>query len=142
MEIIFVNKPVQDENTVNPQYIGDGYPHWVVKSQMLRKDESLKTFLNREFEYHNNKYPNTISGFYIYDVHPINGIINQNGEFTGDSILCVRYALIKNDGNEQDRGCCYQCGEGYDNEEEWKYNTECELCGYPIPENLIIKRNT
>ena len=38
------------------------------------------------------------------------------------------------------RGCCYECGEGFDNEEEWRYNTECELCGHPIPEHLIIKR--
>ena len=44
--------------------------------------------------------------------------------------------------NEEDegRGCCDSCGEGFDNEEEWKYNTECALCGYPIPAHLIIKR--
>ena len=39
----------------------------------------------------------------------------------------------------EDRGCCDNCGEGFDNEEEWKYNTECEVCGEPIPEHLIIK---
>lgn len=39
-----------------------------------------------------------------------------------------------------DRGSCEKCGEGYDNEEEWKYNTHCELCGHPIPKKLIIKR--
>jgi hypothetical protein len=39
-----------------------------------------------------------------------------------------------------DRGCCSECGEGYDNEEEWLYNTECEVCGHPIPDNLIIKK--
>lgn len=38
-----------------------------------------------------------------------------------------------------DRGCCEECGEGYDNEPEWKYNTECAVCGEPIPENKIIK---
>lgn len=38
------------------------------------------------------------------------------------------------------RGCCQECGEGYDNEEEWLYNTECALCKHPIPEHLIIKR--
>jgi hypothetical protein len=38
------------------------------------------------------------------------------------------------------RGCCEECGEGYDNEKEWKYNTHCQLCGYPIPEEKIIKR--
>lgn len=39
----------------------------------------------------------------------------------------------------EDRGCCDNCGEGFDNEDEWKYNTECELCGETIPEHLIIK---
>lgn len=39
-----------------------------------------------------------------------------------------------------DRGCCDECGEGYDNEKEWLYNTECQLCGHPIPEHLIVKR--
>lgn len=38
------------------------------------------------------------------------------------------------------RGFCNNCGEGYDNEEEWKYNTKCAVCGHPIPENLIIKK--
>lgn len=41
---------------------------------------------------------------------------------------------------KRDRGCCSECGEGLDNEEEWKYNTECDVCGHPIPEHLIIKR--
>lgn len=40
---------------------------------------------------------------------------------------------------KKSRGCCSECGEGYDNEEEWLYNTECEVCGHPIPENLIVK---
>ena len=41
----------------------------------------------------------------------------------------------------EDRGCCDNCGEGFDNEEDWKYNTECEVCGEPIPEHLIIKED-
>lgn len=40
-----------------------------------------------------------------------------------------------------ERGCCSECGEGYDNEPEWLYNTECEVCGHPIPDNLIIKKS-
>lgn len=54
--------------------------------------------------------------------------------------------IIKaNESDEEDeekgsRGCCSECGEGFDNEPEWKYNTECELCGEPIPEHLIIKK--
>ncbi len=42
--------------------------------------------------------------------------------------------------SESNRGCCSECGEGLDNEVEWKYNTECELCGTPIPEDKIIKK--
>lgn len=38
------------------------------------------------------------------------------------------------------RGCCEECGEGYDNEPEWKYNTKCEICGHPIPKDKIIKK--
>ena len=38
------------------------------------------------------------------------------------------------------RGCCPECGEDYDNEEEWKYNTNCAVCGHPIPDHLIIKK--
>ena len=38
------------------------------------------------------------------------------------------------------RGCCDNCGEGFDNEAEWRYNTECEVCGEPIPKHLINKR--
>jgi len=37
------------------------------------------------------------------------------------------------------RGCCDNCGEGYDNEISWVYNTECEICEHPIPSHLIIK---
>ncbi len=33
--------------------------------------------------------------------------------------------------------CCPNCGEGYENDDEWANNTECELCGHPIPKHLI-----
>jgi len=46
----------------------------------------------------------------------------------------------KNLEQPKSRGCCSECGEGYDNEEEWLYNTECEICGHPIPQHLIVKR--
>jgi hypothetical protein len=39
----------------------------------------------------------------------------------------------------QGRGCCEECGEGFDNDEDWKYNTECGACGHPIPEDKIIR---
>jgi hypothetical protein len=42
--------------------------------------------------------------------------------------------------NVMEGGMCSECGEGYGNEEEWLYNTECEICGHPIPQHLIVKR--
>lgn len=55
--------------------------------------------------------------------------------------ISIDYLSQKNEYKiEESRGCCDECGEGYDNEEEWLYNTECELCGHPIPEHLIIKK--
>ena len=38
------------------------------------------------------------------------------------------------------RGWCTQCGEDFDLKEEWKYNTHCGSCGYPIPIDKIVKR--
>ena len=65
--------------------------------------------------------------------------------------LKKRYTLVKKDTGPTDelflsvvagyRGCCKECGEGFDNEKSWRYNTECELCGEPIPEHLIIKKD-
>lgn len=64
--------------------------------------------------------------------------------------LKKRYTLVKKEADSffidptkepGYRGCCKECGEGFDNEEEWRYNTECELCGEPIPEHLIIKKD-
>lgn len=53
---------------------------------------------------------------------------------------CENKLNVISDSTSKSRGCCSECGEGYDNEEEWMYNTECELCGHPIPEHLIIKK--
>jgi len=69
----------------------------------------------------------------------------SNGTITkdeADKILLDLFGVScsKNLEQPKSRGCCSECGEGYDNEEEWLYNTECELCGYPIPEHLIVKR--
>lgn len=62
-------------------------------------------------------------------------------ERVADEILAL-FAVCYDKNLEQpkDRGCCPECGEGYDNEKEWLYNTECAVCGYPIPEHLIVKR--
>lgn len=72
-------------------------------------------------------------------------IDNQEIGYELDDLLAgIEHGVSLTDGThtqvELSRGCCSNCGEGLDNEEEWKYNTECELCGEPIPEHKIIKR--
>ena len=68
----------------------------------------------------------------------------KNGTITIDEANRILLNLFginnKNFEQPKDRGSCSECGEGYDNEEEWLYNTECELCGHPIPEHLIVRR--
>lgn len=48
--------------------------------------------------------------------------------------------LIKPTIESKNRGCCDECGEGFDNEVDWRYNTHCAVCGHPIPKNKIIKK--
>jgi hypothetical protein len=70
-----------------------------------------------------------------------------NGNSTDERILKIKEEFdkeideyIEEDKKSKNRGCCGACGEGYDNEEEWKYNTKCGCCGSPIPKHLIIKK--
>lgn len=72
--------------------------------------------------------------------------VNNRTDFTTYTLLktveeVMKYELEKQKQKQpKSRGCCSECGEGYDNEEEWLYNIECKLCGHPIPEHLIVKR--
>jgi hypothetical protein len=70
-----------------------------------------------------------------------------NGNCKDDRILYLKEGFDQeieesreDDKKSKNRGCCDACGEGYDNEEEWKYNTKCGCCGSPIPKHLIIKK--
>ena len=54
-------------------------------------------------------------------------------------MYCVDHKLINSDDELPSRGSCGECGEGFDNEKDWRYNTECEMCGEPIPDELVIK---
>jgi hypothetical protein len=65
----------------------------------------------------------------LYNIY-INGVWDEEGEDEDDE---EELPII-------DRGSCSECGEGYDNEEEWLYNTECEVCGHPIPKHIIVKK--
>lgn len=134
-EIIIVNTPLQDENTLNKQCINGEYPNWCTRTEGTKVGETFQDWWKRKQEWMGDK----ILGIYLYDIQPIGGIIGKPNEAT----LFIRYDYIKQKDEElplADRGCCSECGEGYDNEPEWLYNTECELCGHPIPEHIIVKK--
>ena len=95
MKIIFVNQPMQDENTLEPQLINGEIKKWKVKGENLKINQTLKEFLTEKWIYVKNKFGDEIKGFYIYDVLPIHEIINEKGEYTGDSGIHIRYDYIK-----------------------------------------------
>lgn len=95
MKIIFVNRPMQDENTLEPQFINGEIKKWIVKTENLKIDQTLKEFLEEKWVYVKNKFGDQIEGFYIYDVLPIHGIINEKKEYTGKSGMLIRYDYIK-----------------------------------------------
>ena len=72
-----------------------------------------------------------------YKIADISQIIDTH---TNKYVVEKRIKNIDETDKDIERGCCSECGEGYDNEPEWLYNTECEVCGHPIPDNLIVKR--
>jgi hypothetical protein len=100
------------------------FSEWILTSPVIRvhNNESSPCWFN----------PNDQERYTSQELHTIyiNGIWEEEEEDEDDDEE-LPFA---------DRGCCSECGEGYDNEPEWLYNTECELCGHPIPEHIIVKK--
>jgi hypothetical protein len=81
MKIIYVNTPMQGEQTINPQVIDGKIPHWVVQTE--RKWERI---INVHGE-------GIIEGFYLYEVQPVGEIVGNPKE----GAMMVRYDYIKKD---------------------------------------------
>lgn len=101
------------------------FSEWILTSPVIRvhNNDGSSCWFNPNVQ---ERYTST-ELFNIY----INGVWDEEEEDEDDE---EEFPIM-------DRGCCSECGEGYDNEEEWLYNTECEVCGHPIPDNLIIKKS-
>lgn len=67
----------------------------------------------------------------------LNGYCDKSGNDVAQEYLQQFWGIKEK--NQPDRGSCSECGEGYDNDEEWLYNTKCAVCGHSIPAHLIIE---
>lgn len=94
MKIIYVNTPIQDENTENPQIIDGKIPHWVVKTEALKLGETLGEFFQRKWDgIHDRGLGENLEGFYLYDAIPVGQIVGNPKE----GAMMVRYEYIKKD---------------------------------------------
>lgn len=96
MKIIYVNTPAQSDTTMNPQVIDGEIPTWCVKTEWVTKGLTLRQHLEKKWEWiqQHTKAENVI-GFYLYDVEPVHKIIDENGNYTGESVMFVRLDYIK-----------------------------------------------
>ena len=87
MKIIYVDKPMQNEHTIEPQIIDGKVIHWVVRSECLKEGETFQEFIKRkeeELTYKKREY----DGMLIYDFQPLASIDGKAG-------LMIRYNIFK-----------------------------------------------
>jgi hypothetical protein len=89
MKIIFVNRPLQDENTLEPQVIDGQIYQWCVKSELSKLGETLQQFIERKLRLTKNKDVNAV---FIYDVQ---ALIEDNSvtQMKLQGGLIIRYQL-------------------------------------------------
>jgi hypothetical protein len=86
-EIIIVNTPLQDDNTLNKQCINGEYPNWCTRTEGVKVGETFQDWWKQKQESMGDK----ILGIYLYDIEPIGGIIGKPNE----AALFIRYDYIK-----------------------------------------------
>jgi hypothetical protein len=93
MKVIFVDKVLQNENTVEPQLIDGEVVHWCVVSECLKANETFQEWLIRKEE-RINTHPNysSVEGLLIYDMQPIVSIPYEGVTHGG---MIIRYAFLK-----------------------------------------------
>ena len=93
MKVIFVDKPMQNENTVEPQLIDGRVVYWIVASECMKSDETFKEWLIRKEE-RINTHPNysSVEGLLIYDMQPLASIPYEG---TTHASMIIRYAFLR-----------------------------------------------
>lgn len=98
MKIIFIDKPIQDENTIEKQLIDGRVVYWTVVSECMKAGETFKEWLIRKEE-RINRHPNysSVEGILVYDIQTV---VSIPYEGKSHSSMIIRYAyLIKSDQN-------------------------------------------
>jgi len=90
MKIFFIDNPVQHKNTIEPQLIDGRVVHWIVVSECMKANETLKEWLIRKKE-RINSHPNysSVEGILIYDIRSITSASSN------ESSMIVRYAYLR-----------------------------------------------
>ena len=93
MKVIFVDKPQQHKDTVEPQMIDGELICWTVSSECMKSNETFREWLIRKEE-RITTHPNysSVDGILIYDMQPIVSIPYE-GKSHGSMI--IRYAFLR-----------------------------------------------
>jgi len=96
MKIVWVDKPLQDDYTLEPQLIDGVRYNWCVKSEMCKRNESFQEWWVRkqdEMEYR-SKGEKLVEGIFLYNVEGVGGI-PESEDVKYPWALMVRYDWIK-----------------------------------------------
>ena len=93
MKVIFVDKPQQHKDTIEPQLIDGEIIYWTVASECLKSNETFKEWLIRKEE-RINTHPNysSVEGILIYDMQPI---VSSPYEGKSHGSMIIRYAFLR-----------------------------------------------
>lgn len=95
MKIIFVNKPSQTAETLDPQIIDGKIYHWCVNDEMAKTNESFQEWWVRKQEWmvSHSKGKELVNGIFLYNITPLSGVIGVESKVVAG--LIIRYQWIK-----------------------------------------------
>jgi len=92
MKIVFIDKPVQDANTIDKQLIDGRIVYWTVVSECMKVGETFKEWLIRKEE-RINAHPNSsVEGILVYDMQ---SVVSIPYEGKSHSSMIIRYAYLR-----------------------------------------------
>lgn len=93
MKIVFIDKPMQDANTIEKQLIDGRIVYWTVVSECMKVGETFKEWLIRKEE-RINTHPNysSVEGILVYDMQ---ALVSIPYEGKSHSSMIIRYAFLR-----------------------------------------------
>lgn len=93
MKIFYIDKPIQDKNTLDPQLIDGEIIYWSVASECMKSDETFREWLVRKEE-RINTHPNysTVDGILFFDMQPL---VSIPYERKAHGSMIIRYAFLR-----------------------------------------------